>query len=50
MLNGVPLIETQFDSDYWVALDNLRFTVPTYSVFSWFTGGGFNNPIPIGRY
>jgi len=48
VINGVPLIETQYDSDYWIALDNLRFTVPTYSVLSWFTGGGFDNPIPIG--
>jgi hypothetical protein len=48
VINGVPLIETQYDSDYWIALNNLRFTVPTYSVLSWFTGGGFNNPIPVG--
>ena len=49
VVNGVPLIETIFDSNYWVWIENITFTVPLYSVLSYFTGGGFNNPIPIGN-
>ena len=48
IINGVPLTETTFDSDYWIAINSIRFTVPIYSVLSWFTGGDYNNPIPIG--
>lgn len=47
--NGVPLIETIFDSDYWVWIDNIQFTVPLYSVLGFFTGGGYNSPIPVGN-
>jgi hypothetical protein len=47
-VNNVPLVETQYDSDYWIAFDSITFTVPTWSVLSWFTGGGFNNPVPVG--
>ena len=46
VINGVPLIETQYDSDYWVAFDTIQFTVPTYSVLSWFSNGNWNNLIP----
>ena len=49
IVNGVPLIETVFDSDYWVWIDGITFTVPLYSVLGYFTGGGFINPIPIGN-
>ena len=48
VINGVPLIETSFDSDYWIAIDSIRFTLPIYSVLSWFTNGDYNNPINIG--
>jgi hypothetical protein len=48
VINKVPLIETQYDSDYWVAFDTIQFTVPTYSVLSWFSNGDYNNLIPIG--
>tara|TARA_B100001094_G_scaffold72416_1_gene68596 strand:+ start:637 stop:1284 length:648 start_codon:yes stop_codon:yes gene_type:complete len=47
VINDVPLIEVGYDSDYWVAFNNITFTVPTYSFLGWFTGGGFNNPVPI---
>ena len=50
VVNGVPLVETVFDSDYWVWINNLSFTIPVYSVLSWFTDGEFNNPIPVGEY
>ena len=49
MVNDVPLIETIFDSDYWVWIDSITFTVPLYSVLGYFTGGGYINPIPIGN-
>ena len=49
VINGVPLIEVGYDSDYWVAFDTIKFTVPTYSFLGWFTGGGFNNPVPVGN-
>lgn len=49
IVNGVPLIETIFDSDYWVWIDGLTFTVPLYSVIGFFTGGGYVNPINVGN-
>ena len=49
IVNGVPLVETMYDSDYWVAFDSINFTVPTWSVLSWFTGGGYNNLVPVGN-
>ena len=49
VINGVPLIETIFDSNYWVWIDSITFIVPLYSVLSYFTDGDFNNPIPIGN-
>ncbi len=49
VVNGVPLVETLFDSDYWVWIDGITFTVPLYSVLGYFTGDGFVNPIPIGN-
>ena len=49
VINGVPLIETTFDSDYWVWINNITFTVPLYNVLGYFTGGGFVNPIPVGN-
>ena len=49
VVNGIPLVETIFDSNYWVWIDGITFTVPLYSVLGYFTGGGFVNPIPIGN-
>ena len=49
IVNGVPLLETIFDSNYWVWINNITFTVPLYSALGYFTGGGFTNPIPIGN-
>ena len=49
VINGVPLIETQYDSDYWVWINSITFTIPIYSVLSWYTGGAYNNPIPVGN-
>jgi hypothetical protein len=48
VINGVPLIETTFDSNYWVWISNFQFTVPLYSVLSYFTSGDYQTPIPVG--
>lgn len=48
VVNKVPLIETAFDSDYWVWINNITFTVPLYSVLGYFSDNGFENPISIG--
>jgi len=49
VINGVPLVETTFDSNYWVWINSIRFTVPLYNVLGFFTGGGYINPIPVGN-
>ena len=49
VINGVPLIETVFDSNYWVWIDSITFTVPLFSALGYFTDGNFTNPIPIGN-
>ena len=37
VVNNVPLVEVDYDSDYWVVMDSLSFTLPTYSYLGWFT-------------
>lgn len=49
VINGVPLIEVAFDSDYWVWFNNIQFTVPVYSFLGYFTSGDFEDPISIGN-
>ena len=49
VVNGVPLVETIFDSNYWVWIDGITFTVPLYSILGFFTNGDYTNPIPIGN-
>ena len=44
----MPLIETVFDSNYWIWIDGITFTVPLYSVLGFFTNGDYTNPIPVG--
>jgi hypothetical protein len=48
-INGVSIIEVGYDSDYWVWINNFQFTVPLYSFLGYFTGGGYNDPIPVGN-
>ncbi len=48
IINGTPLISTLFDSDYWVWIDGITFTVPLYSPLGFFTDDDFENPIPVG--
>ena len=49
IINGVPLIETTFDSNYWIWIQNFQFTVPLYNVLSYFTSGEYQTPIPVGN-
>ena len=49
IINGTPLVETIFDSDYWILTAGVTFTVPLYSVLSYFTNGDYlTNLIPVG--
>jgi hypothetical protein len=50
IVNDVPLISTNFDSDYWVVFDSLKFQTPMFSYMGWFTDQGLNRPISIGPY
>ena len=46
VINEVPLVEAAFDSNYWVAFDDLSFTIPLYSPFGLYTQTG--TKIPVG--
>jgi len=48
VLNGVPLIETGFDSDYWVFFDSVFYRYPLYSYLGVYSDKRYNDPIPIG--
>jgi hypothetical protein len=50
IVNKVPLVECNFDSDYWIIFDTLKYTTPMYSYLGWFNDKQFNNPIAIGNY
>ena len=50
VLNGVPLITSKFDSDYWIVMDTLQFQTPMYSYLGWFNDNDLNTPINIGSY
>lgn len=49
VINNIPLIETQYDSDYWIIFNEIRYKMPIYSVLSWFSDGEYKKPIPIGN-
>lgn len=50
IINGEPLIEAKFDSDYWVVFDSLQFQTPMYSYLGWFNNSSLTTPIPFGSY
>ena len=50
VINDVPLIETRFDTDYWVVFDSIMFQTPMYSYLGWFNSNTLNTPIPFGNY
>jgi hypothetical protein len=37
VINGVPLVEAAFDSDYWIIMDTVHFVTPMYSYLGWFS-------------
>jgi len=49
VVNGVPLVATEYDSDYWMVFDTLRFTTPMYAVYGWYSNSGMSSPIPVGN-
>ena len=48
--NGVPMMGTKFDSDYWIVFDSIMFQTPMYSYLGWFNNNTLNTPIPFGNY
>tara|TARA_R100001163_G_scaffold54998_1_gene42373 strand:+ start:1261 stop:1956 length:696 start_codon:yes stop_codon:yes gene_type:complete len=50
VINDVPMIESKFDSDYWVVFDSILFQTPMYSYLGWFNSNTLNTPIPFGNY
>ena len=48
LINDVYPTEAAFDSNYWVAFDDMKFTIPVYSPFGLYNQVG--SPIPIGDY
>ena len=50
IINGVPMVEAKFDSDYWVVINNLYFQTPQYSYLGWFNSQNLNRPIAFGNH
>jgi len=50
VINDVPLIQANFDSDYWIVVDSIRFQTPMFSYLGWFNNNTLNTPIPFGNY
>ena len=46
-INGVPLVEVRYDSDYWIWVEDIKFTVSRYSPFGLYTDSQFQVAIPI---
>jgi hypothetical protein len=45
IINEVPLVEVAFDSNYWVAFNDLSFIIPLYSPFGLQTQTGTKIPV-----
>ena len=50
VVNKVPMVETKYDSDYWIIFDTIHFSTPMYGYMGWFNDKTLNNPIPIGNH
>lgn len=46
IINGVPLVEVDWDSDYWVVFNSIGFQYSLYSLFGYYDATG--TPIPVG--
>lgn len=47
VINGVPLIEVGYDSNYFYTPQGITWTFPLYSYLGVFTNGNLTNPLPI---
>ena len=50
VVNKVPMVETKYDSDYWIVFDTIQFSTPMYGYMGWFNDQTLNNPIPMGNH
>jgi hypothetical protein len=48
IVNGTPLIETGFDSDFFFTPENIQWTYPVYSFLGLFTNNTLTTAIPYG--
>lgn len=48
-INKVPLIEANFDSNYWILLDTFQYKTRSYSYLGWYSNNEFTSPIPVGN-
>jgi hypothetical protein len=48
IINGVPLVSTGFDSNFFYTLGNVIWTYPVYSFLGLWTSNQMNTPIPVG--
>jgi len=48
VINGVPLMETGYDSNYFFVPGNVTWKYPVYSFLGLYTNNNLTNPIPIG--
>jgi hypothetical protein len=48
IVNGVPLIETGYDSNYFYTPTGITWTFPLYSYLGVFSNNNLTNPLPIG--
>lgn len=48
VVNGVPLIETGYDSNFFYTPTGITWTYPLYSYLGVFSNNNLTNPIPIG--
>jgi len=48
VINGIPLVETGFDSNFFYTLGNVIWTYPTYSFLGLWSSSQMDTPIPYG--
>ena len=48
VINGVPLVSTGFDSNFFYTLGNVIWTYPVYSFLGLWSSSQMNTPIPYG--
>ncbi len=48
VINGVPLVSTGFDSNFFYTLGNVIWTYPVYSYLGLWSSNQMNTPIPYG--